>query len=107
MEFWAVPGWCVMAIGCCRPGIAGIVIVMPDPVLLLYCARLGVPAWTGEAEDQVLRHARGPRRLLDGGRGPGAVVRLGLDHPPAPAAGALFLRQFHRASGGAVYRDPL
>jgi hypothetical protein len=28
----------VTAIGCCRPGIAGIVIVMPDPVLALYCA---------------------------------------------------------------------
>jgi hypothetical protein len=39
-----------------------------------------VSAWAGEAEDQVLQHARGPRGLLDGGRGPGAVVRLGLDH---------------------------
>ncbi len=27
----------VTAIGCCGPGIAGIVIVMPAPVLLLYC----------------------------------------------------------------------
>jgi hypothetical protein len=42
--------------------------------------RLRVSAWAGEAEDQVLQHARGPRGLLDGGRGPGAVVRLGLDH---------------------------
>ena len=29
-------------------------------------------AWAGEAEDQVLRHTCGPRRLLDGGRWPGA-----------------------------------
>ena len=36
--------------------------------------RLGVPAWTGEAEDPVLRHARGPCRLFHVGRGPGAVV---------------------------------
>src|SRR5271170_2891636 len=36
--------------------------------------RLGVSSWTGEAEDPVLRHARGPRRLLRGGRWPGAVV---------------------------------
>jgi hypothetical protein len=36
--------------------------------------RLKVPAWTGEAEDPVLRHAGGPRRLLDGGRWPGVVV---------------------------------
>ena len=36
--------------------------------------RQEVSAWTGEAEDPVLRHARGPRRLLDDGRGPGAVV---------------------------------
>ena len=66
--------------GCCRPRIAEIVIVMPDPVLLLYWGGLGVSAWSGEAEDQVLQHARWPGRLLDGGRWPGAVVRLGLDH---------------------------
>jgi pimeloyl-ACP methyl ester carboxylesterase/DNA-binding CsgD family transcriptional regulator len=47
-------GWChtepgvvggywqhVTAIGCCGPGNAGTVIVVPGPVLLLYCARLG------------------------------------------------------------------
>jgi hypothetical protein len=36
--------------------------------------RQEVSAWTGEAEDPVLRHTRGPRCLLDDGRGPGAVV---------------------------------
>ena len=35
-------------------------------------------AWTSEAEDPVLRNACGPRRLLDVGSWPGAVVRLGL-----------------------------
>jgi hypothetical protein len=39
--FWAVTGRRVTAIGCCGPGIAGIVIVMPDPVLLLYCTGWG------------------------------------------------------------------
>jgi hypothetical protein len=36
--FWAVTGRRVTVVSCCRPGIAGIVIVMPVPVLLLYCA---------------------------------------------------------------------
>ena len=33
-------------------------------------------------DDQVLHHARRPRRLLDRGRRAAAAVRLGLDHPP-------------------------
>ena len=36
--------------------------------------RLGVSAWAGEAEDPVLQHARGPCRVLGGGRWPGVVV---------------------------------
>ena len=36
--FWAVTGRRVTVVGCCRPGSAGIVIVMSLPVLLLYCA---------------------------------------------------------------------
>ncbi len=55
-------------------GIAGIAIVMPDPCAAPLLRRPGVSAWTGEAEDPVLRHTRGPRRLLDDGRRPGAVV---------------------------------
>ena len=43
--FWAVTGRRVTAIGCCGHGIAGIVIVMPDPVLLLYC-----PGWGCQPE---------------------------------------------------------
>src|SRR5450755_40522 len=69
--------------------------------------RLGVPAWMGEAEDPVLRHACGPRRLLDVGRWPGAVVRLGLGFPSARAAGAVLVWRLCRATGRAVYRDPL
>src|SRR5277367_2130555 len=42
--FWIVPGRCVTAVGCCGPGIAGIVI-MPGLVLLLYCA-----GWRCQAE---------------------------------------------------------
>jgi hypothetical protein len=34
--FWAVTGRRVTAIGC-GPWTAGVVIVMPGPVLLLYC----------------------------------------------------------------------
>ena len=41
------------------------------------------------------------------GAWPAAVVRLGLGHPSARAAGAVFLRQLHRAPGRAVHRDPL
>ena len=33
-----------------------------------------MPAWTGEAEDQVLRRARGPCRLLDSGHGAAVAV---------------------------------
>ena len=49
---------------------------MPVPALLLYCARLGVSAWAGEAEDQVLHDAgcvaystsgAGPALLCDSG----------------------------------------
>jgi len=47
---------------------------------LLYGTGLEVPAWTDEAKDQVHQHARRPRRVLDDGRRPGVVVRLGLDH---------------------------
>jgi hypothetical protein len=61
--------------------------------------QLGVSPWTGDSGDQVLHHARGPHRLLDGGRGPGAVVRFGLGHPSARAAGAVLLPQLRRASG--------
>jgi hypothetical protein len=34
--FWAATGRRVTAIACYGPGIAGIVVVMPDPVLVLY-----------------------------------------------------------------------
>ena len=39
--FWAVSGRRVTAVGCCRPGIAGIVVVMALRVLVLYCAGWG------------------------------------------------------------------
>ena len=42
--------------------MAGIVVVMPGPVPGLI-APAGVSAWTGRAEDPVLRHAHGLRRL--------------------------------------------
>ena len=43
-----------------------------------------MPAWTGEAEDPVLRHARGPRRLLDVGRWPGRTgARITITDDPA------------------------
>ena len=66
-----------------------------------------MPAWTGDAQDQVLQHAGRPRRLLDNGRRPGAAVRFGLDHRSSRAAGTVFLRRLCRAPGGAVHRDPL
>lgn len=46
----------------------------------LYRLNVGMPAWTGEAENQILRHPCGPCRLLNGGFRAGAAVRLGLDH---------------------------
>jgi len=45
--------------------------------------RVKVPAWSGEAEDQVLRHARGPCRLLRGRDRTGAAVRFRLGQPCA------------------------
>src|SRR5215470_14926733 len=63
---------------------------------------LGVSAWTGEAEYQVLQHASGPRRVLGIGCRPGAAVRFGLDQPSAPAAGVGLVRQLRGAAGRAV-----
>ena len=63
--------WCIC------PGSTGFRHAQPQPprpVLLLYCAGRRCQPGRGEAEDPVLRYARGPRRLLDDGRGPGAVV---------------------------------
>ena len=48
--------------------------VVPSRTAAPLLRRPKLPAWTGEAEDQVLHHAGGPRRLLDGGRWPGVVV---------------------------------
>src|ERR1700735_1210420 len=111
----AAPNWCVLGgswsgvlvVGCYRPGIARIVDGHARVWLLHLLRRLWVSAWTSEAEDQVHQHAGGPRGLLDGGRWPGAVVRLWLDHRSSRAAGAVFLQRLYRAAGRAVHRDPL
>jgi hypothetical protein len=46
---------------------------MPGPYRFFYCAGGGVSAWTGEAEDPVLR-TYAAVSLTPGGRWPGAVV---------------------------------
>ena len=56
------------------PGTSSWCLCFAAPLL----RRPGVSPWTGEAEDQVLQHACGARRVLDVGRWAAAVVRLGL-----------------------------
>jgi pimeloyl-ACP methyl ester carboxylesterase/DNA-binding CsgD family transcriptional regulator len=75
------PGGCwparVTAIGCCRPGIAGIVIVMLDPVLLLYCAGWGCQPGRVRPRIRYCATPAGRVAYSSAGAGPAVLVDSG------------------------------
>ena len=105
--FCAVTGPYVTAIGCCGPGMAGIVVVTPDPVLLLYCVGWGCQPGRMRPRIRYCSTPAGRVAYSTSGTGPALLCDSGWDHPPAWSAGAVLLWQLHGAAGRALYRDPL